>query len=288
MMLTHGAAPSDEPQAALDTPSPAKDSPQADRGEPKLWQTQLANGVTVELVGVSEHPSRPASWWRPDGSPLPEAPYDAFYGNANPRPEQQAREFALRVRGLTEGSSERWDVRPGGSMTSSSVEKNGKHLSDIMAIAIVLPKDERTCTVRYGVAGGLVKPPVRATPSLTPPGPFQAGDGWTTEARSRGNSSIGGSKLSIVFGTPRPIKDGTAISISYTAIADAVRAVAEDTSGKVHRPGRVRGGSAGETLRQMDAEFRVKAEQIREFLLQSCPYQWAEFSGVQLLPKRGP
>jgi len=38
------------------------------------WKATLPNGVTVELVGVSYHPSEGKPWWRPDGSPLEELP----------------------------------------------------------------------------------------------------------------------------------------------------------------------------------------------------------------------
>ena len=43
---------------------------------------KLRNGVTVELLGVCEHPSVGRQWWRPDGSPLTERPYDDEDGRA--------------------------------------------------------------------------------------------------------------------------------------------------------------------------------------------------------------
>jgi beta-lactamase regulating signal transducer with metallopeptidase domain len=40
------------------------------------FAARLPNGVTVELVGVCEHPSAGKKWWRPDGTALGEAPYE--------------------------------------------------------------------------------------------------------------------------------------------------------------------------------------------------------------------
>ena len=40
------------------------------------FKATLPNGVTVELVGVCEHPSEGKQWWRPNGTLLKEAPYD--------------------------------------------------------------------------------------------------------------------------------------------------------------------------------------------------------------------
>ena len=36
----------------------------------------MAGGATVEVVAVSSFPSGPKTWWRPDGTPLDEAPAD--------------------------------------------------------------------------------------------------------------------------------------------------------------------------------------------------------------------
>jgi len=41
-----------------------------------LWEVRLWNGAVVELVGVAYFPAGETGWWRPDGSPLAEPPYD--------------------------------------------------------------------------------------------------------------------------------------------------------------------------------------------------------------------
>ncbi len=55
--------------------------PQATRPEPpqapapRSWVRAFPNGTTVELVGISAHPSNPGSWRTPDGVPLATPPY---------------------------------------------------------------------------------------------------------------------------------------------------------------------------------------------------------------------
>jgi len=67
-----------EPLPLLPMPEPTPVSPTglvdvaAHPGGP--WIARLTNGVTVELLGVSENPSQDRPWWRPDGSPLPSDP----------------------------------------------------------------------------------------------------------------------------------------------------------------------------------------------------------------------
>jgi len=46
--------------------------------EPGSYSATLPNGVTVELIGICEHPtSEGKQWWRPDGSLLKQQPYDS-------------------------------------------------------------------------------------------------------------------------------------------------------------------------------------------------------------------
>ncbi|MHC4181121.1 MAG: M56 family metallopeptidase, partial [Planctomycetota bacterium] len=82
----------------------------AGAGQP--LKARLADAVTVELVGVAEHPSGGRQWWNPDGTPLAEPPYDEFGGAAVPAHGGQAYEFALRVSGLPKDRGSRWTMIP--------------------------------------------------------------------------------------------------------------------------------------------------------------------------------
>jgi hypothetical protein len=237
----------DEQPAAQHTPSP--------------WTKRLASGVTVELVGTSPSPLTPKSWQRPDGSQLAEAPYDTQPGQVHPGPGQQAREFAVRLQGLPAGSPGiTWEVRPSNGSASGTVRKNGRPLADVAAAAFVMPADQPTCTVRVGVAAGP----------------------WTTEASGTGGSSQSREKVSVAFGVARPVKDGVAITVSTNLVGPEIRLVAVDADGAEHSPGQLQSSGAGGVLYQMNAVFNLPPERVREYWLQSRPYEWAEFPTVRL------
>ena len=60
------------------------------------WVARLANGVSVELVGVSDEDR----WWQPNGSPLAEPPCQFFTKGALDDTSLVRRRFFLRIKGL--------------------------------------------------------------------------------------------------------------------------------------------------------------------------------------------
>ena len=92
---------------------------------------QLGNGVTVEPLGVCEHPSIGKSWWRPNGSLLAERPYDDDHGRAFPKPGEKGYKLAVRFSGLA-GKNIGAYVVPSNSKTTNGgtlgqiSDKNGK------------------------------------------------------------------------------------------------------------------------------------------------------------------
>ena len=128
----------------------------------------LSNGVTVELVGVCEHPSEGKRWWRPDGSLLEEAPYDDDPGRAFPQDGEKGYKFAVKYRGLA-GKDVDARIIPtdfkttnGGALFSTS-KKNGKEnakyvegLLDEKIVWLGAAFDEKLnhCDIRIGVCWG--------------------------------------------------------------------------------------------------------------------------------------
>jgi hypothetical protein len=78
------------------TPEPGE-AEAANRPE---FSATLANGVTVELLGVCEHPSEGKRWWRADGSLLEESPYDDDFGRAFPKDGERGYKFAAKFSGM--------------------------------------------------------------------------------------------------------------------------------------------------------------------------------------------
>jgi len=220
------------------------------------WQKKLANGVTVQLAGITRHPVTPQGWWKPDGSPLAEPPLK----KAQSAPERR-HVFAIRLHNLpADPISYRFELSGAGAL-GSSYDREGS-----LELATMFPTDQRTCTVRVGIAAGP----------------------WKTAASAAGNTSVGGNKLSVIFGTRRPIKDGTAIAVSHTPVQDEVRLLLIDVDGKVHQTASLQSGAAGKAIVQLDAEFRVPTDRVREFQFQICPVDWAEFRNVHLFRWAGP
>ena len=80
--------PAAKAQGAASASAPAPAAP---------WKQTLANGTTVELLGVSNAPTRQdgGGWWRPDGAPLAGAPFGPPMDN--PVAGRVRRAFAVRV-----------------------------------------------------------------------------------------------------------------------------------------------------------------------------------------------
>ncbi|MFH1616211.1 MAG: Clp protease N-terminal domain-containing protein [Planctomycetota bacterium] len=135
---------------------------------PNEFKATLPNGITVELVGVCEHPSQGKQWWRPDGSLLEEAPYDDDFGRAFPRDGDKGYKFAVKYSGMA-GKEVDAKIIPtdfkttnGGALFNTS-EKNGKEntkyvegLLDEKIVWIGAAFDEKLshCDIRIGVCWG--------------------------------------------------------------------------------------------------------------------------------------
>jgi len=228
----------------------------------------LANGVTVELVGVCEHPSEGKQWWQPDGDELLEAPYDEIGGNVYPDGDEKSFEFAIRLMNLpTEhvNTNVRCKESVGGSAGgSSSPEKNGEYLSDFRWLATTFPKKLKACTVKVGVAAGQWQPVAQSN-----------GKGFG----NRG-SELGGVSFTKAF----EVEDGISITVADDILGRPCRVVAITNVGEVVKPVRSSGGSAGKA-RQTTAKFNnVSLSDIKEFQFQTRPYEWAEFKSVSLRP----
>ncbi len=65
------------------------------------WIATLEDGVEVELVGLTEHPSSGKTWWKPDGTILEEAPYESLsFDLPSTRENHQVYELAFRIQNL--------------------------------------------------------------------------------------------------------------------------------------------------------------------------------------------
>ena len=81
---------------------PEPEQPAKAVADDNRYRTSFKNGATIEVVGISTVPTGPNTWWKPDGSPLAEAPVDTIERNTGAREWGSASDLAAHVRG-TEG-----------------------------------------------------------------------------------------------------------------------------------------------------------------------------------------
>ena len=227
------------------------------------YKARLPNGTTVELLGVSDNPSQDRPWWRPDGSPLAERPYDWLGGSVTPGEHQVGREIAVQLGSLsTKPANVIWKITPSFSTVGvNPVSGLGSALPNVYAVAAAVPANKTVADVGVGVAGGewktVIEVPDRVTHAAGVPGGFVAfSDAYE--------------------------KDGkVCVPVATNLTGVELRVVAVDKDGQEH-PGSGPTASGG-TMNQITANFgNLRLADVKAFRLQSRPYQWVEFRNVSL------
>jgi beta-lactamase regulating signal transducer with metallopeptidase domain len=228
----------------------------------------LKNGVTVELIGVSYHPSRGTPWWRPDGSGPIDPPYDTTGAYCRPtRDFPVLRELAVRVSGVPKagiGLS-----FPGG--TQGHPFKDGKQVPDLW----YLIRNERitdNISVSVGVAAG---PWTR----------YAETDNNGKRTVSEGGSLKWGTFMGVTFDVAQQAGKDVVLPVMYKATEPVdVRFVAKDRTGNMHAGQYV----AGMTLDGVHTDrikfADVSLSDINTFEFQVRRYEWVEFKNVSLKP----
>jgi len=244
----------------------------------------LANGVTVELVGVCEHPIEGKQWWKPDGKALLDVPFDYSGDKVSAYGNERAFDFAVRYTNMPEGMdsifyAEPLNNRVGGTL-HSSVDKSGKKLhkyeagrlvSKVAHMATLFDKKQKMCVFKIGIADGPWKTNFESTKPET-------SDTW-------GTSSLGFIKGGVIFG--KPMEENRTIWISVTHTIDRqiydIRIVAIHKDGSELKAIRSDGGSVGEAT-QDTVNFDLPLEYITSFRVQIRKYEWITFKNVFLEP----
>jgi hypothetical protein len=125
-----------------------------------------------------------------------------------------------------------------------------------------LPKSQLTCDVSFEIAVGC----------------------WQTVQTTDGRNSFALSSRdgpSFIFG--KAISDGkrTALVVTHDILEGDVRLIAVGRDGKEHEPTDFSGGGV-KGFRQLEAEFDLPRDEIREFRVQTRPYERIEITDVAL------
>jgi hypothetical protein len=302
-MRARSASPQPDPRASTQLANPRIDPTKSEnhpRTDPRA-STQLANhryritmagSTTFEVVAVSEHYSSPKNWWRPDGTLLAETPADPSRDAYSGHTGEELLDILVRVKNLPTDATLKWVPTYDHSCLTylGGVAKDGKALPELRAYVVSIRPDRKSGSVQIQLATGPWKTVV-------------------SESLSAGVTTIkDGHKF--YFGRPRSYDGGTTIAVAHNLVDADVhnRLVAVDYQGNEHSPrsytdadaltahsfvnhyGRehpasYRSGAGREILSMLDAEFALPPDQIREFRVQSRPFERAEIKDIALHPQ---
>ena len=218
----------------------------------------------IEVVGISPHPSGPDTWWRPDGTPLhPATVRPVRHGKSRTTTPSFGRLSCAWSTFRTEPTTTGGSTRPAADRDGPA-RRDGKPVPGLSEAVARFPADASTCTILFKVAAG----PWKYRPDLGE----ESGRSWPrTDA-------------SFIFGDAIATKKGTTLSVTHNIQNMAVRLVAVDDDGKEH-PAEVRSGSGVKDFQQIVVEFDLPPEQIKEFRVQTRPYEEVEIPGIALKRK---
>ena len=243
-----------------DTPAGAPEASDA------RHRTTMDHGTTIEVVAVSSVPSGPKTWWKPDGTPLDEAP--GVVDPAHERidtPGRTLRVVLIRVGGEPAKGTLKWLPTEISDYWGGRPTRDGQLVPGLEYYVASFPRDRTTCAVRARIAAGA----------------------WKTEAAHDGTggySTVQG-PLKFYFGKARAYEGGTAIAVAQNIAGQDSRVVAVDLQGQEHPPA-YSSGAGGEILSLLDVEFRsLTPDQIREYRVQSRPFEVAEIRDIALQPR---
>ena len=239
------------------------------------WGAILADGVTVELVGVTNNFIGEArkrtffatrKWWKPDGSSLTSRPYwqSGIFSNEDP-----AYEFALRVAGL-EGCNSVINVPGGKSPTELRAPRTklDTPLTSLRGFVVSgFEPGEAEVTIELGVATSR----------------WETVETWVDLPWVRGDGNIN-TNSGVILAWPRQEGEAVETVVSHTYSDQATRLIVFDREGEL-RQGRVREKMTARGLMQSTYRFEdLNLNDLQRVEFQSRPYNWVEFKNVSLKP----
>jgi RNA polymerase sigma factor (sigma-70 family) len=262
-MATHGLA-------RPEPPAPERAAVAATVTDDHPYRVSFKDGATVEVVGVSTLPTGPGTWWKPDGTPLAEPPFDPISSHFR-SPGEEVRLILVRATEVRRDDMFRWLPTPPHNYSGGRPAKDGNDVPGLEYYQATFARDQGKCGVRVRVASGP----------------------WTTEAKNDGRGGVGlfanGHKFS--FGKARAYwsrgQSMTVFAVAHNFLGRDRRLVAIDRDGKPY-VGQSSLGSDGDPkwmLDLIDCEFPLPPDRIKEFQVQFRPYEEAEIRGIALKPR---
>jgi hypothetical protein len=224
---------------------------------PKL--ERLPEGMTIDVVGVSTHPSGKSTWWAPDGKPLAAAPCDSPAETVN-TPGRLVREIVVRIQGVPKGTTVNWSTAQSNSRRTSVTRKDGQTVDELQTVIAEFPQGTTICGIHFDLSLG----------------------DWATEQENNGHGAgVQREEQAFFFGRAHETKAGTAIAVAHNIADRDVRVIAIEQDGKQRMPRSMFSGGAGH-LKGIDVDFDLAPSEIREYQLQSRPVGRYDIDKVSL------
>ena len=236
-----------------------------DKTQNSPFTATLPNGVTVELVGVCEHPSDGKPWWRPDGSLLKVRPY-AKLNDREAYNDLRMFEIVYRLSGPGKAVSKiiRTDEMPGylGPYDMKrDIEKAAAYSED--CVYAMIPVVDGLDEVDINIACGT-----------------EVDWQWHTRVTSPvTNSGMNTDQLDLSVSTG---EQGYAVAnVTHRIYDKEVRVIAKDKSGKLYHPKSLKGKTM-DWAGVITAKFDISADDIESVEVQTQEFQTVEFKNVSL------
>jgi len=240
------------------------------------FQVILPDGVTVELVGVTNHyiqSERPAekTWWFPNGEVLEKMPYAKLDWSATTDYRNLNYEFAIRLNDKTD-----YTYAAGTSLNRSlgfpkiPKTKNDEFLPNMRAFIGEFRKEDREGNIHFGVATGR----------------WEKVDEWDKQRWAVGepdNVNITSGK-SVILIWPRQKGNAVVSEVIHTFQEEATRLLLIDKNDNIHETGHSIVGEGSGLERNVYYFWNIKREDIKKFEFQKRPYEWVTFKNVSLRP----
>jgi len=234
----------------------------------------LTNGTTIELLALAHATAEPNQWWRPDGTPLPNAAFDIqgpaeMLGNDRPRTK-----FAFKVSGIPWAmETATCETVPGGGISAGgTVWQDGQKVTGGWPLVAAWSYLTNQATLRFGLRFD----------NWRPVAAFDQGDSRRVQTWAQS-------------GEPRWIANINHVSDNGTdTLVTAVlnndlkdwrmRVVAIDLDGKEH-PFNRGNATPMENATTWTCTFpNLTQDRIKQFQVQVQPVHWIEFRDVPLSP----
>ncbi|HSH17689.1 MAG TPA: hypothetical protein VLD18_16735, partial [Verrucomicrobiae bacterium] len=234
----------------------------------------LANGTTIELLGLANGDGAPNQWWRPDGTPIPQTVLDVqgpadMLGNDRPRTK-----FAFKVTGSTWAmETATYEFEPSAGISAGGqVWQNGEKIAGGWPMVAAWAHVTNQATLRFGLRF----------------------DNWRNVAVFMPNKPSR-TETSTVSGDPKWIAnlnhysdDGSNTLVTAVLNRESrhwrMRLVAVDGDGKQHFYHRANVTPAESTETWTCTFPNLTVDRIEKFQVQVQPVHWVEFRNVPLQP----